>query len=117
MGMFVAYLTYGLCVFLERQIANNLDRRSWRFWFEPEISWVWNNVSFPAVSPRSHVPVFDLPGADRTGESTAWNFKTSPVLTGRSNDRERSDQAVVHAQWSAVDHNSIIALFLLYRRR
>jgi len=42
---------------------------------------------------------------------------TSPVLTGRSNDQEGCDQAVVHAQWSAMDRNSIIALFLLYRRR
>ena len=46
------------------------------------------------VRPRSHVP----------------------VLTGRSNNEVRRDQAVVHAQWSAVDRNSITALFL-YRRR
>jgi len=39
----------------------------------------------------------------------------SPVLTGRSNDQERCDQAVVHAQWSVMDRNSIIAL--LYRHR
>jgi len=44
--------------------------------------------------PRSHVPVFDRPGADRTGESTTWNFITSAVLTGRW-----KEQAVVHAQW------------------
>jgi len=42
---------------------------------------------------------------------------TSPVLTGRSNEQERCDQAVVHAPWSAMDRNSIIALFLLQRRR
>jgi hypothetical protein len=42
---------------------------------------------------------------------------TSPVLTGRSNDQESCDQAVVHAQWSAMDRNSIIALFILYNRR
>jgi len=65
-----------------------------------------------AVRPRSHVSVFDRPGADRTGESTTRNFITSPVLTGRSNL-----QAVVHAQWYAMDRNSIIALFLLYRHR
>ena len=41
----------------------------------------------------------------------------SPVLTGRSNDQESCDQAVVHTQWSAMDHYSIIALLLLYRRR
>jgi len=69
------------------------------------------------IRPRSHVPVFDRPGSDRTGESTTWNFVTSPVLTGRSNYQERCDQAVMHAQRYAVDRNSIIALFLLYRRR
>jgi len=67
--------------------------------------------------PRSHVPVFDRPVAERTGESTIWNFITSPVLTGRSYEQERCDQAVVHAQWCAMDRNSIIALFFLYRRR
>ena len=41
----------------------------------------------------------------------------SPVLTGRSNDQESCDQAVVHTQWSAMDRYSIIALLLLYRRR
>jgi hypothetical protein len=70
-----------------------------------------------SVKPRSHVPVFNRSGADRTGESTTWNFKTSPVLTGRSNDQERCDHAVVRTQWSAVDRNSISALFFLYRRR
>jgi hypothetical protein len=65
-----------------------------------------------SVRPRSHIPVFDRPFADRTGESATWNLKTSPVLTGRSNDR-----AVVHAQRYAKDRNSIISLFLLYRRR
>ena len=42
---------------------------------------------------------------------------TYPVLTGRSNDQERYDQAVVHAQRSAMDRNSIYVLFLLHRRR
>jgi hypothetical protein len=65
-----------------------------------------------SLRPRSHVPVFD-----RTGEGTTWNFKTSPVLTGRSNDQERCDQAVVQARWSAMDRDSVIALFLSYRRR
>jgi len=37
------------------------------------------------------------PGADQTGECTTWNFKTSPVLTGRANDEVRCNQAVVHA--------------------
>jgi len=40
----------------------------------------------------------------------------SPVLTGRSNDQERCYQAVVHSQRSAMDRNSVIAVFLLYRR-
>ena len=57
-----------------------------------------NDSEINIVRPRSHVPVFDRPGANRTGESTTWNFKTSPVLTGRSNEEERCDQAVVHAQ-------------------
>jgi hypothetical protein len=35
----------------------------------------------------------------------------------KTNDQERCDQAVVHAQVSTMDRNSIIALFLLYRRR
>jgi hypothetical protein len=55
-------------------------------------------VKFHYVMPRSHVPVFDLPGADQTGDSTNWNCITSPVLTCRSNDQERCDEAVVHAQ-------------------
>jgi len=42
---------------------------------------------------------------------------TSSVLTGRSNEQESCYQAVVHAQWSAMDRNSIIAPFLLYHRR
>jgi hypothetical protein len=45
------------------------------------------------LRPRSHVPVFARPG-----ESTTWSFKTSPILTGRSKEQERCDQAVVHAQ-------------------
>ena len=61
--------------------------------------------------------VFARPGDDRSGESTTWSFETSPVLTGRSNEQERCDQAVVHAEWSAMDRNLIIALYLLYRRR
>jgi hypothetical protein len=47
------------------------------------------------------------------GENSTWNFITSPILTGRSNDQERCDQAVLRA----MDRNSLIALFLLYRRR
>jgi hypothetical protein len=65
------------------------------------------------LRPRSHVTVFYRSGDNRTRASTTW---TSPVLTGLSNEQERCDQAVVHAQWSAMDRNSIIALFL-YRRR
>jgi hypothetical protein len=30
-----------------------------------------------AVRPPSHVPVFDRPGAERTGDSTIWTFKIS----------------------------------------
>jgi hypothetical protein len=70
-----------------------------------------------SLRPRSHLPVSDRPVAERTGESTTWNFKTSPVLAGQLNYQERCDQAVVHAKWSAMDRNSISALFLLYRRR
>jgi len=66
------------------------------------------------MSGLGHVPVFDRPGDNQTGESTTWSFITSPVLTGRLREQER---AVVRAQWSAMDRNSIIALFLLYRRR
>ena len=69
-------------------------------------------VADPRFRPRSRVSVFDRPVADRTVDSTTWNFITSPVLTGRSND-----QAVVHARWSVMNRNSIIAVFLLYRRR
>jgi hypothetical protein len=76
-----------------------------------------SSVGTTTLRPRSHVPVFDRPGANRPGESTTWNFKTFPVLTGRSNDQERCDQAVVHAEWSAMDRNSVIALLLSYRRR
>ena len=50
------------------------------------------------LRPRSHVPVFARPGNNQPGESTTWRFKTSPVLTGQSNEQERCDQAVVHAQ-------------------
>jgi hypothetical protein len=35
----------------------------------------------------------------------------------RPNDQERYDQAVMIAQGSAMERNSIIALFLLFRRR
>jgi hypothetical protein len=57
-------------------------------------------------------------GLELTGPSRAQlgTLLTSPVLNGRSNEQEPCDQAVVHAQWSAVDRNSVIALFL-YRRR
>jgi len=48
-----------------------------------------------------------------TGRARAQleNLITSPVLTSRSNDQERCDQAVVYAQCSAMDRNSIIVLF------
>jgi len=62
--------------------------------------------------PRSHVPVFD-----RKADCTTWNFKTSPVLTGRSNDAVRCDQAVVHAQCSAVGRTAITALLLCRQRK
>jgi len=62
---------------------------------------------------RSHVLVFDRPAA----RAQLRTLITSPVLIGRSNDPERCDQAVVHAQWSAKDRNSISVLFFLYRRR
>jgi len=31
-------------------------------------------VGCVTLRPRSHVPVFDWPVADRTDESTTWNF-------------------------------------------
>jgi len=74
-------------------------------------------VCFYSLRPRSHFSVFIRPVADRTGESTTWNFITCPVLAVRSNDQGHCDQAVVHAQCSAMDHNSVTALFLLDRRR
>jgi hypothetical protein len=47
--------------------------------FKVEISKA-NKDSF---RPRSHVPVFDRPGANRTGENTTWNFvHTSRFSTG-----------------------------------
>jgi len=64
------------------------------------------------LRPCLHVLVFNWPGTNWTGECTTWNFKTSPVLNSQSNDKVHCDQAVVHAQWSAMDHNSIIAPFL-----
>ena len=60
---------------------------------------------------RSHVPVFARPG-----ESSTWSFKTSPVLPGRSNEQELWPSSLV-CQWSAMDRNSVIALYLLHRRR
>ena len=65
-------------------------------------------ISTANVRPRSHVQVFDRPG-----ESAI----TTAVVTDRSNEQERWDQAVAHSEWSAMDSNSIIDLFLLYRRR
>jgi hypothetical protein len=61
--------------------------------------------STKTVTPRSHVPVFDRPGANRPVECTTWDFKTSPVLTGRSNDEERcTKQLCVHIdlQWIVI---------------
>jgi hypothetical protein len=58
-------------------------------------------------------------GRQLTGRARAQlgTLITSPVVTGRSNDQESCDQAVVHAQWSAMDRNSITVLFFLYSRR
>jgi len=52
------------------------------------------------------------------GRATA-QFETLifPVLTGQSKDQDSCDQAVLPAEWPALDRNSIIALFLLYRHR
>ena len=68
-----------------------------------------------SLQPFGHVHTSRL----STGRASAQlgTLITSPVLTGRSNDQERYDQAVVHGQLSAMDRNSVIALFLLYRRR
>jgi hypothetical protein len=58
-------------------------------------------------------------GRELTGRARAQfgTLITSPVLSGESNEQERCDQTVVHAQRSAKDRNPIIALFLLYRRK
>jgi hypothetical protein len=71
-----------------------LFRHAQTFLYRKEGAW---NGGY-GLTPRSHVPVFDRPVANRPGECTTWDFKTSPVLTGRSNDEERSNQAVVRAQ-------------------
>jgi hypothetical protein len=39
-----------------------------------------------AVRARSHVPVLDPPGAERTGESTTWNFNN---ISGSNRPVER----------------------------
>ena len=90
-------------------VPNNKPR--WRYWSYS--AFLYTGVP-STLRPYSHAPVFFRPVADRTGKSTTL---TSPVTTGRSNDHERCDQAVVNAQWSAMDSNSIIAPFLLCRRR
>ena len=57
------------------------------------------------LRPRSHVPVFERPASDRTGESTTWNFITSPVLTGRSYDQHAvTKQSCMHSdlQWIVI---------------
>ena len=70
----------------------------WRIHIACWIPNATNTHTQVVLRPRSHVPIFDRPGADRTGDCTTWNFKTSPVLTGRSIDEVRCDRAVVHAQ-------------------
>ena len=57
------------------------------------------------LRPRSHVPVFARPGDNWPGKSTTWSFKTSPVLSSRA------------CTVICKDRNSIIALYLLHRRR
>jgi len=69
------------------------------------------------LSSRSHFRFSkgrQLPGRATTQFESSI---ISPVVTGRSNDRERGDQAVMHADWSVLYRYSIIALSLLYRRR
>jgi hypothetical protein len=78
---------------------------------------VFFNRSALNLRLRSIIPVFDRPAADRTARALLGTLIMSPVLTGRSKHQERCDQAVVHAQWIALDRNSVIALLLLYRRR
>ena len=66
---------------------------------EPPTSELGGWISY-SLRPRSHVPVFARPD-----ESTTWSFKTSPVLTGRSKEQERCDQAVLYAsdlQWIVI---------------
>jgi len=77
-----------------------------------------NCAAFKKKSEASFTrSVVDRLVADRTGESTTWKFNkicgsSRPVVRP-----ERCDQAVAHAQWSAMDRNSVITLFLLYRHR
>jgi hypothetical protein len=54
-----------------------------------------------------------LTGRLLTGQAIAQHgtLITFPVQTGLSKDQERCDQTVVHAKRSAMDRNSIIALF------
>jgi hypothetical protein len=58
--------------------------------------------------------------AKRAGHNRAAGWVKSGVGIAenplKTNDQERCDQAVVHAQVSTMDRNSSIALFL-YRRR
>jgi len=69
------------------------------------------------LRPRSHFPGFDRPAADRTGE-VQLGISSNISGSNRPVERqERCNQAVVHARLSAMDRNSITALFLLYHRK
>ena len=81
---------------------------------QPLIRWI--SVA-PSLRPRSHVPVLDRRELTGRQKAQLGTLIISTLLTGRSNAQERCDQAVVHAQWSAMDRNSFIALFLLCCRR
>ena len=62
-------------------------------------------ILFTTLRPCSHAPVFSRPGNNRPGDSTTWSFKTSPVLTGRSNEQDAvTKQSCMHSdlQWIVI---------------
>jgi hypothetical protein len=90
------------------------SKQPWCVLNVPKGSSLWVHSCNVTVYPKASFTRSDFRPA---GREHNLELKTSPVLTGRSKEQERFDQAVVHAQWPAMDRNSIIALYLLYRRR
>ena len=57
------------------------------------------------LRPRSHVPVFNRPRADRTGESTTWNFKHLRFRpAGRTTNNAATKQSCMYSdlQWTVI---------------